>query len=77
MTEDNKEHKRVEIGFAGGQAISVQIAELDHEKLRKAVADGGGWYELDTVDGPVSLDLGKVVFVKIELPEHRIGFSGL
>ncbi|MEX0993837.1 MAG: hypothetical protein WDZ37_07570 [Solirubrobacterales bacterium] len=77
MAEDNKGHKRVEIGFAGGQAISVQIAERDYDKLRKEVRGGDGWYELDTADGPVSLDLRKIVFVKSDTPDHRIGFSGL
>jgi hypothetical protein len=75
MAED-RDFKRVEVGFSGGQAIVVRIADDIYDKLRKAVQDGKGWHELDTLDGVVALDLGEVVFVKREPGEHRIGFSG-
>jgi hypothetical protein len=75
MAED-RDFKRVEVGFSGGQAIVVRIADDVYDKLRKAVQDGKGWHELDTLDGVVALDLGEVVFVKREPGEHRIGFSG-
>jgi hypothetical protein len=75
MAED-RDFTRVEVGFSGGQAIVVRIVDDAYERLRKAVTDGKGWHELDTLDGVVALDLGKVVFVKREPDEHRIGFSG-
>jgi hypothetical protein len=67
---------RVEVGFSGGQAIVVRLDDSGYESLRKAVRDGKGWHEVDTVDGVVALDLAEVVFVKREPEEHRIGFSG-
>ncbi len=73
---DNKDSKRVEVGFSGGQAIVVRISDDSYEKLRRAVQNGRGWHELDTTDGVVALDTGQVVFVKREPDEHRIGFSG-
>jgi hypothetical protein len=75
MAED-RDFKRVEVGFSGGQAIVVRIADDVYDKFRKEVQDGKGWHELDTLDGVVALDLGEVVFVKREPGEHRIGFSG-
>jgi hypothetical protein len=75
MAED-RDFKRVEVGFSGGQAIVVRIADDVYDKLRRVVQDGKGWHELDTLDGVVALDLGEVVFVKREPGEHRIGFSG-
>jgi hypothetical protein len=75
MAED-RDFKRVEVGFSGGQAIVVRIADDVYDRFRKAVQDGKGWHELDTLDGVVALDLGEVVFVKREPDEHRIGFSG-
>jgi hypothetical protein len=75
MAED-RDFKRVEVGFSGGQAIVVRIADDDYDRLRKAVRDGKGWHELETLDGIVALDAGEVVFVKREPSEHRIGFSG-
>jgi hypothetical protein len=75
MAED-RDYKRVEVGFSGGQAIVVRIADDVYDRLRKAVRDGKGWHELDSLDGIVALDVGEVVFVKREPDEHRIGFSG-
>jgi hypothetical protein len=75
MAED-RDFKRVEVGFSGGQAIVVRIGDDEYDRLRRAVQDGKGWQELDTLDGVVVLDLGEVVFVKREPVEHRIGFSG-
>jgi hypothetical protein len=73
----NGELKRVDVGFAGGQAISLRLEDKAYDQLRKAVQDGKRWYEVDTADGLVALDLGQVVFLKLEAPEHRVGFSGL
>ena len=73
----NGEVRRVEVGFSGGQAILMRIDDKTYEHLRRAVQDGKRWYEVETMDGLVALDLGQVVFVKLEAPEHRVGFSGL
>ena len=68
--------KRVEVGFSGGQAIVVRLSLGQYDTFRRAVQDGGGWYEVDTPDGVIALDLRQVVFVKREPEEHRVGFSG-
>ena len=73
---DKSEPKRVEVGFSGGQSILIRISESDYGDFRRALKDGRGWYEVDSADGVVSIDLGQVAFVKIDTPEHRIGFSG-
>jgi hypothetical protein len=71
------ELRRVEVGFAGGQAMAMRVSDDAYERLRRAVQDGGRWYELETVDGVVGLDLSQVVFVKLDTGEHRVGFSGI
>ena len=76
MSRDG-EVRRVEVGFSGGQAILMRVDDKSYEQLRRAVQDGKRWYEVDTADGMVALDLGQVVFMKLEAPEHRVGFSGL
>jgi len=69
------EGKRIEIGFEGGQVMTLRIDENRLAGLRKELG-GGGWIDLETEDGPVALDAGKVVFVRESGASHTIGFSG-
>jgi hypothetical protein len=66
--------QRVEIGFEGGQVISTRLADADLDNLRKQI-EKGGWYDVKTEDGVLSLYLGRVAFLRIESGEHRVGFS--
>jgi hypothetical protein len=68
--------KRVEIGFDGGQVVSVRLDDDGLGELRGAVERGGGWHDLETEEGRFSLDLGKVVFVRGAGGSHSIGFAG-
>jgi hypothetical protein len=69
------ETQRVEIGFEGGQVISTRLAEANLKELRKQL-EKGGWHDLHTEDGVISLYLGKVAFLRIDSNEHRVGFGG-
>jgi hypothetical protein len=71
------DQKRVEVGFSGGQAIALRLSDDAYERLRRALTDGARWVEVDTMDGPISLDAGQVVFLRLDASEHRVGFSGL
>jgi hypothetical protein len=77
MARDSGEVRRVEMGFAGGQVILMRLPEKSYEQLRRAVQDGRNWYDVETADGVVAVNLTQVVFVKLESSEHRVGFSGL
>ena len=68
--------KRVEIGFDGGQVLSVRLTEEQLSEVRRAVRDGGGWHDLETEEGAVSLELSRVVFLRAAGGPHTIGFSG-
>ena len=70
------EAKRIEIGFDGGQVVSVRLEEGRLGELRRAVESPGGWFDLETEEGSFALDLGKVVFVRGAGGSHSIGFSG-
>jgi hypothetical protein len=70
------ETRRIEIGFNGGQVVAARLEVAKLGDLRKAVERGDGWYDLDSEDGSVALDLGKVVFVRTLDAPHGIGFSG-
>jgi hypothetical protein len=67
---------RVEIGFSGGQVVSLRISDEKLRDLRKALDRADGWSDIETEDGAVALDLREVVFVRGAPGEHRIGFSG-
>ena len=66
--------QRVEIGFEGGQVVAARLAEDDLKDLRKQL-ERGGWHDLHTEDGVISLYLGKVAFLRIAAADHRAGFA--
>jgi hypothetical protein len=65
---------RVEIGFEGGQVISVRLSDEALQDLRRQV-EQGGWLDLKTEDGVLALYVGKIAFIRIDSGEHRVGFS--
>lgn len=69
------EAQRVEIGFEGGQVVSVRLTDDELKNLRKQV-EKGGWHDLKTEDGILAVYLGKVSFLRIDSGAHRVGFSG-
>ncbi len=77
-----EEMKRVEIGFGGGQVMSARLAARHLETLREALTstdepakETARWYDLESEDGAISLNLRKVVFVRVAAAPHTIGFS--
>jgi len=66
--------RQVSIGFHGGQVLALRVSEEQLQALQGALG-GGGWHELQTEDGPVRLDLGQVVYVRVEGGEQRVGFG--
>ena len=66
--------QKVEIGFEGGQVVPVRLEEKSLKRLREAL-ESGGWHDLETDDGVLSVYLGKVAFLRIESGDHRVGFS--
>jgi hypothetical protein len=67
------EAQKVEIGFEGGQVVSVRLSEDELKDLRKQV-EKGGWHDVKTEDGVLAVYLGKVAFLRINSGDHRIGF---
>ena len=66
--------QRVEIGFEGGQVIQARLADDDLKDLRKQL-EKGGWHDLQTDDGILSVYLGKVAFLRIDSGAARVGFG--
>lgn len=68
------ERQRISIGFHG-QALGARVTAEQLDALRKALERGEGWHELHDEDGTIVLDLAKVVFVRVEAAEQRVGFG--
>jgi len=66
--------QQVEIGFEGGHVVSARIDEAVLKELRSGL-ERGGWHDLETEDGVLSIYLGKVAFVRVDSGEHRVGFA--
>jgi hypothetical protein len=74
---DETKATRVDIGFSGGQVLSVRMLESAYEDLRKALDRAGeaaGWHELKTEDSELSLHLAQVVYVRLDTEKHKVGF---
>jgi hypothetical protein len=66
--------RKVEIGFEGGQVISVRLTDDELKDLRKQV-EKGGWHDVKAEDGVLALYVGKIAFLRVDSDEHRVGFS--
>ena len=68
--------RRIDIGFQGGQVLSVRVTQEVHDAFKKALTDSDSerWFELQTQDSDVHIDLSQVVYVRLDTEEHRVGF---
>jgi hypothetical protein len=65
--------QKVEIGFEGGQVVAVRLDEDELKDLRKQV-EKGGWHDIKTEDGTLSVYVGKIAFLRIDSGAQKIGF---
>ena len=68
--------RRIDIGSQGGQVLPVRVTQEAHDAFRKALSDSGSdrWFELETQDSDIHIDLSQVVYVRLDTEEHRVGF---
>jgi hypothetical protein len=66
--------RRISVGFQGGQVLALRVADEQLKGFYDALG-GSGWHQLDSDDGPVRVDLGKVVYVSAESDDLRVGFG--
>jgi len=76
------EHVRIEIGFDGGQALSMLVTNDSADELEHAIAvaepragAGEGAVTLDAEEGRYTLALRRIVYVKRFRRESRVGFG--
>jgi hypothetical protein len=73
---------RVEIGFDGGQSLSVVVEVGVAEGLERAVAGaeplagaGEGALSFDAEDGRYTVALRRIAFIRRSVREGRVGFG--
>jgi hypothetical protein len=73
MADDTR---RIDIGFRGGPVLPTRVKQSTYDDLHKALSKDSSdrWFELETVDSKVSVDLSQVVYVRIDTEEQRVGF---
>jgi hypothetical protein len=50
------------------------VSDSELEKLRD-VLGGDGWHDVEADDGFVRLNLQHVLWLRVEVDEHRVGFG--
>jgi hypothetical protein len=67
---------RTDIGFQGGQVLSLRTADEAFKKLMDALADDAAarWHSLELDDELLQLDLSQVVYVRRETGNRAVGF---
>jgi hypothetical protein len=67
---------RTDIGFQGGQVLSLRTSDDAYDKLMAALTDDGArrWHTLDLEDERLQLDLSQIVYVRRETGARAVGF---
>jgi hypothetical protein len=70
------ESRRIDIGFQGGQVLPARVKQSAYDGLRKALGDkrSDRWFELETLESKISVDLSQVVYVRIDTEAQHVGF---
>jgi hypothetical protein len=73
MAEDSN---RIDIGFQGGQVLPTRVKQSAFDGLRSALSDERAerWFELETQDSKITIDLSQVVYIRIDTDDQRVGF---
>ena len=68
--------RKAAVGFAGGQVLSLRLSEIAAQRACAACSRDGRerWHEVEAADGAVLVDVGQVVYLRVESDEHRVGF---
>jgi hypothetical protein len=71
-----EQSRRIDIGFQGGQVLPARVTQATYDALSGALTDERSqrWFELETVDSKISVDLSQVVYVRIDTEAQRVGF---
>jgi hypothetical protein len=67
--------KRIALGFHAGGALSMRLAPDRLAELQRLLTSGEtGFREIEADDGRVLVNLGQVIYLRVESDESRVGF---
>ncbi|HEV7584795.1 MAG TPA: hypothetical protein VGO14_03350 [Solirubrobacteraceae bacterium] len=66
--------RRVDVGFQGGQVLSMRVDEKQLKALSDAL-DGQGWHDVESEDGPVRVNLAQIAYLSADSSEPHVGFG--
>jgi hypothetical protein len=67
--------KKIALGFHAGGALSMRLTPESLTKLQQLLTKGEtGFREIEAEDGAVFVNLGQVIYLRVESDEQRIGF---
>jgi hypothetical protein len=68
--------RRIDIGFQGGQVLPARVTQATYDGLSQALTNERSerWFELETADSKISVDLSQVVYVRIDTEAQHVGF---
>jgi hypothetical protein len=72
MSDDKQ--LRVSIGLDSAPPLTVRLTASQLDALRGNLASGG-WTEVEAEDAHVNLNLDKVVFLRVEKDDQKVGFG--
>ncbi len=65
--------RQISIGFQASMPIAMRVKQEQLDALLGALG-GEGWHEVEAEDSQVSVNLGQVVYVRLDTEQHRVGF---
>lgn len=65
---------RISLGFHASPPVALRVSDDELAKLKDLVG-GEGWHEVDAEDGTVIFDLERVLWLKVDKDEQRVGFG--
>jgi hypothetical protein len=71
---DEAKFRRVDIGFPAGPVLSLRLQKEQYEALRGALDGSERWHEVESEDATVTLDLSKVIYIRLDTESGRVGF---
>jgi hypothetical protein len=71
-----EQSSRIDIGFQGGQVLPARVIQATYDTLSASLRDERAerWFELETVDSMIWIDLSQVVYIRIDTEAQRVGF---